>query len=164
MPATPPVFTVAYTLKAAFSGAPNTVTALTPADIGGLSVSPLVTQPTPGQAYAQVVSATDPTQGIKVVGQVALNITVSDGTRSNTLYPLGLAVQNPGVRTRPSASTFPQAVIAPVVNGVTPVISLTDTASNDTNPNGTTYEFVLLFQDINGWFGTLDPRIINDLT
>lgn len=145
----PPVFNVSYVLTQPFAGAANVVTNVVANPIPGVT-------PPPQTRTNYVVPATPPQTGIKVVGAVQMNITISDGT-SNVLYPLGLAVQNPSVRSRPNPAVFPLAT----VSAATPtLISLDDTASAD--PTGTSYEFVILFQDKNGYFGTLDPRIVND--
>jgi len=146
-----PVYNVSYVLTKAFAGAADVVTNVAANPI------PVVTPP-PQSRTNYVVPATPPQAGIKVVGAVQMSITISDvaGT-GNVLYPLGLAVQNPSVRSRPNPAVFPLATVAA---GTPTVITLDDMASLD--PSGTSYEFVILFQDINGYFGTLDPRIVND--
>ncbi len=87
-------------------------------------------------------------------GSVSLNIVISDGTRTNTYYPVGLAIQPTAGGSRAPSSVFPPATVSPTDNTV---IVLGD---NDNAPG--TYEFVVLFQANNGNFGWLDPRITND--
>lgn len=145
----PPVYNVSYVLTQAFSGAVDVVTNVAANPIPGVT-------PPPQSRTNYVVPATPPQTGIKVVGSVQMSITISDGT-NNVFYPVGLAVQNPSVRSRPNPAVFPLATVSA---GSPTVITLDDIAGLD--PSGTSYEFVILFQDINGYFGTLDPRIVND--
>ncbi len=87
-------------------------------------------------------------------GSVSLNISITDGVRSNTYYPVGLAIQPASGGSRTSSNVFPPATVSATDNTV---IVLGD---NDNAPG--TYEFVVLFQANNGNFGWLDPRITND--
>ena len=153
MSSQPLVYVVSYTLKNTFIGASNVVTNVPL----GASVATVTPGPLSRTAYV-ALNGTPPTSSVKAVGAVQMNIIISDGT-SNVFYPLGLAVQNPSVRSRPNPAVFP---LASVVASAPSVIILDDTASLD--PSGTSYEFVILFQDSNGYFGTLDPMITNDQT
>jgi hypothetical protein len=87
-------------------------------------------------------------------GSVSLNIIITDGVRTNTYYPVGLAIQPASGGSRTSANVFPPATVSPTDNTV---MLLGD---NDNAPG--IYEFVVLFQATNGNFGWLDPRITND--
>ncbi|MBL8306736.1 MAG: hypothetical protein JNM33_08575 [Rubrivivax sp.] len=148
----PTLYTVTYQLGSAFQGNSTSIVNVAPATV---SVSPSL----PREPQPPYVAA-DPANGataIKVVGSQAFNIVVLDAVGStNTLYPVGIAVQNPAVRQRPTA-VFPSATVQPTTP---PSLQLSDEAGNDAT--GTSYEFVLLFQDSFGFIGTLDPRIIND--
>jgi hypothetical protein len=88
-------------------------------------------------------------------GSVSLNISITDGTRTNTYYPVGLAIQPASGGTRTSSNVFPPASVSPTDNTVI-VLGDNDNASG-------IYEFVVLFQATNGNFGWLDPRITNDV-
>ena len=87
-------------------------------------------------------------------------ITLSDGS-SNVFTPIGLALQGvPSGGSKPgkgNSNLFP----ATSIDGN--AITLTDnTPSKGPPPNTTTnYEFVVLFQDSNGYFLVLDPLISN---
>jgi hypothetical protein len=93
-------------------------------------------------------------------GDITLNITICDGSSgSQTMvyFPVGLAVQ--GVVTSGKipgrgGPAFPKTTVSN--DGLS--ISLED--KNDANEVGS-YEFVILFQDSNGNFGILDPKIVN---
>ncbi len=153
MPVPSSVYNVTYTLTTRFIGGAGVVT-----NVPITGSTPTVSPVTQSRSGTVTVVGTPPNTSIQVVGSVQMNIMISDvaGT-GNVLYPLGLAVQNPSVRSRPNPAVFPLAT----VSALTPtVITVDDTASLD--PTGTSYEFVVLFQDSNGYFGTLDPRIIND--
>lgn len=145
-----PTYTVTYQLGSPFQGSNSSIVNVLPATV---SVSP-----TPNMQPPYV--ATDPKNGataIKVVGTQTVNIVILDAPGStNTLYPVGIAVQNPAVRSRPT-SIFPTATVAQTTP---PSLQLSDNAAADRA--GTPYEFVLLFQDSYGFIGTLDPRITND--
>jgi hypothetical protein len=145
----PNVYNLVYQLSLPFSGAPGQVTNTVAMTV---SVTPSGVRQPP-----YVVPQGGP-GGVAVCGNVVMNISIIDGPGgNNTLYPLGLAVQYAGVRTRPSPAIFPLATVSP---STPTIITLGDNSSLDTPANN--YEFVVLFQDINGNFGTLDPRIAND--
>lgn len=148
----PALYTVTYQLGTPFAGSANGIVNVLPATV---SVSPTANSKQPPYV------ATDPANGataIKVVGSQTINIVILNAAAgaANTLYPVGIAVQNPAVRSRPTL-IFPTASVG---STNPPSMQLTDNAASDNS--GTSYEFVLLFQDTNGFIGTLDPRITND--
>lgn len=147
----PSLYTITYQLAAPFVGSNGTIVNVVPATV---TVSPTPNSKTP--PYVAPDPANGPT-AVKVVGSQSINIVVLNAPGNpNMLYPVGIAVQNPAVRSRPT-SIFPTATV-----GTTnpPSMQLTDNAGSD--QSGTSYEFVVLFQDSNGYIGTLDPRITND--
>lgn len=144
MPAT---FNVSYTLNQTFVGQPNVVITVLPQSV---AVSPVATRQPP---YV-IPSPNTGVGAIAVAGDVVMNISIVDAT-GHTMYPVGLALQNVAVRQLPNPAIFPPATVTQPT-----VITLGDNSSSDTRNNN--YEFVILFQDINGFFGALDPRIVND--
>ncbi len=110
------------------------------------------------QPPENTVSANGPT-GISVSKTgtgVVLNIKIRDSNRAD-YYPVGLAVQPQTGGSRTPGGVFPTANVSSSDNTV---IVLTDLAQLPVAPG--TYEFVVLFQAVNGNFGWLDPMITND--
>lgn len=145
----PNTYNLVYQLSIPFQGQPGAVTNTV---AGSVTVTPAATRQPP------YVVPYGPAGGVKVCGDVVMSISIIDApTGNNTLYPVGLAVQYAGVRTRPNPAIFPLATVSAAAPTL---ITLGDNSDLDTPANS--YEFVVLFQDANGYFGTLDPRIVND--
>jgi hypothetical protein len=143
----PSPYAAAYTV-ATFAGAPNVVTN---AVATGVTVTPVAPTPLVSPYVVKDTSAGAPPGAVVISGAVSVAITISDGSR-NVFYPVGLAVQPTATRVRPAATLFPMSSVSG------PTITLTD---NDVPGTPTSYEFVVLFQDSNGNFGALDPKIGN---
>lgn len=110
------------------------------------------------QPPENVVSASGPT-GISVSKAgtgVTLNIRIRDSGKTD-YYPVGLAIQPQAGSTRSPDGVFPTAHVSTTDSKV---IVLTDLAQLPVAAGA--YEFVVLFQSIDGNFGWLDPMITND--
>ena len=145
----PQTYTVAYTI-AAFTGSNGTAPAMAAT---GVTVAAI--NPSNGNNVIKLGTA-----GVQVAGPASMAITLSDGS-SNVFTPIGLALQGVpsggGIPGKGNSSLFPATSIN------SNVITLTDNSpAKGPPPNTTTnYEFVVLFQDSNGYFLVLDPLISN---
>ena len=139
-------YKLSYTIQP-FTGAPDVVTNVA-ADSLAIDAS--------GRTPEEGTVVADGATGILVTGAVTLNIRIVDTSRNSVYYPVGLAVQPTASGQRPPSALFPLASVSPTD---TTTIVLQD---NDVPGIAeTSYEFVVLFQAVNGNFGILDPRISN---
>lgn len=87
---------------------------------------------------------------------VVLNIKIGDSNRAS-YFPVGLAIQPLGGSSRAPTAVFPTARVSSSDNTIIVLDDLAQLPGAYGN-----YEFVVLFQAVNGNFGWLDPMISNE--
>ncbi len=137
--------TLAYTIPT-FTGVLNSVVVAVASNVVATNNNAGLPHPPPSVSKSG-------TAGVQLSGQgaVKMQMSISDGS-SNTFYLIGIAFQ----RTDTIVKGGGQTLVVTAQGSDPTKLNLTDTDSG-----ASTYDFVILFQDSNGYFGVLDPKIMN---